>query len=137
MDLTQDIYDKIAVNDESRTVIGNPWFIMFYAPWCGHCKRLSPTWDEFAEKFNSKINIAKVDCTDNRGLCEAYDVTGFPTVIFLKGDKYYLFRQHRTIEEFEKFALQGGYETAEKQERIPKRLVGIALYMKQFKQFLD
>ncbi|KAG5315182.1 TXND5 protein, partial [Acromyrmex insinuator] len=57
-------------------------FVMFYAPWCGHCQRLSPTWEQLAEISNeedSNIRIAKVDCTTESILCSEQDVTGYPT----------------------------------------------------------
>jgi thiol-disulfide isomerase/thioredoxin len=43
-------FDEIVVSPEKRHTVGGPWFIKFYAPWCGHCKRLAPMWDDFAEK---------------------------------------------------------------------------------------
>eukprot|EP00961_Rhodomonas_salina_P134863 1814097-Rhodomonas_salina.1 len=46
------------------------WFVKFYAPWCGHCKRLVQPWEELAqqlkeERANGEAHavIAKVDVT--------------------------------------------------------------------------
>lgn len=74
----------------STTVDKNHHFIMFYAPWCGHCSRLKPTWEELATNLqsdsNRKVVVAQVDCTVETELCSTQDVTGYPTLkLFVKG----------------------------------------------------
>lgn len=63
--------------------------VEFYAPWCGHCKKLQPVYDELAEKLkttNPDIVIAKVDSTAND--VEGQDIQGFPTLkLYTKTDK--------------------------------------------------
>ena len=38
------------------------WLVEFYAPWCGHCKRLAPILDEIADEVEG-VRIGKVDAT--------------------------------------------------------------------------
>merc|ERR1719458_2406777 len=86
-------------------------FVKFFAPWCGHCKRLAPTWEELAAKHNkdvdSEVTIAKVDCTVATALCSAQDVTGYPTLKFFKNgaekDDGVKYRGQRDLASLEKF----------------------------------
>merc|ERR1712166_640670 len=74
MDLTE-------ANWDSATA-GKSVFIKFFAPWCGHCKALKPSWDKLMAEFKDSpaALVADVDCTVEESLCAKYKIEGFPTV---------------------------------------------------------
>ena len=75
------------------------WLVKFYAPWCGHCKRLAPVLDEVAKSFEEKeARFAKVDCTVDRGLCDEYFVKGFPVLKVLYDDHVWEYKGPRSKE---------------------------------------
>jgi len=98
-------------NNFKDLVGASPHFVMFFAPWCGHCKRLAPVWEELAAKHNkdvdSEVTIAKVDCTVATALCSTQDVTGYPTLKFFKNgaekDEGVKYRGNRDAASLEKF----------------------------------
>ena len=51
-------------NDILYLELGNftrPWFIMFYATWCPHCKRIITLWEQVAEKYQESINVGALE----------------------------------------------------------------------------
>ena len=75
---------------------------LFYAPWCGHCKRLHPTYESFAHSVKSSmpgIHVNHIDMhkhgdevkalrigEEEFGAPVSSAVKGFPTVLFFRKD---------------------------------------------------
>ena len=59
--------------------------VMFYAPWCGHCKKFKPELEKAAAILRKEnLIVAKVDATVEKNLATKYGVRGYPTVKFFK-----------------------------------------------------
>lgn len=71
-----DNFDEIVL-DESKDVL-----LEIYAPWCGHCQSLEPTYNKLAKHLRgvNSLVIAKMDGTTNEHPRAKSD--GFPTLLF-------------------------------------------------------
>ncbi|KAK7207443.1 thioredoxin-like protein [Myxozyma melibiosi] len=61
------------------------YFIKFYVPWCGHCQAMEPAWNELARQMQGKLNIAEVNCEDEKRLCKDARLRGYPSLMFFIG----------------------------------------------------
>jgi len=79
--------------------------IEFYAPWCGHCKKLTPIYDELGDKMAEEdVEIVKMDATAN-DVPPTFDVKGFPTLYWLpkNSKKPVTYNGGREVDEFVKY----------------------------------
>lgn len=82
MDVTEENFQALVL-DTPATVL-----VEFYAPWCGHCKKLAPTYEKLAVKYREDdgVVVAKVDATAH--MIPDLPIAGFPTIlIFPVGEK--------------------------------------------------
>ncbi|MCP4264795.1 MAG: hypothetical protein GY777_04345 [Candidatus Brocadiaceae bacterium] len=84
---TNDEPVKVVVGDSFEDmVLTEDKYVLLeaYAPWCGHCKKLTPIYKELAEKLSTETDlvVAKMDATENEH--NKMPVQGFPTLRLFK-----------------------------------------------------
>ena len=87
---------------------GNPReLVYFHMNGCGHCKRFTPIWDEFAGKYNGEIKLKKLERNEAGDMLDKYEIQGFPTVLLLdvQGNKKE-FQGDRSVQGLESFINQ-------------------------------
>eukprot|EP00927_Polykrikos_kofoidii_P035018 TRINITY_DN295_c0_g1_i1.p1 TRINITY_DN295_c0_g1~~TRINITY_DN295_c0_g1_i1.p1 ORF type:complete len:273 (-),score=45.51 TRINITY_DN295_c0_g1_i1:99-857(-) len=72
-----------------------PWFIKFYAPWCGHCQQMAPAYKKLAGLVDGVAHVAKVDITKEESITEEFEVGSFPTLLFIVNGLLYRYNGAR------------------------------------------
>mmetsp|Transcript_49207 Transcript_49207/g.107018 ORF Transcript_49207/g.107018 Transcript_49207/m.107018 type:complete len:240 (-) Transcript_49207:125-844(-) len=108
-----------------------PWLIKFYAPWCGHCKALAPTWEKLAEKLDGEAHMAKVDCTVQRRLASEWGITAYPELKLIAEGMAYTYSGPRSAAALEAY-VRGGWragtpELLPQDQPLPYRILTVAL----------
>lgn len=88
---------------ESAVAEGS-WLLEFYAPWCGHCKKLAAPFEAAAAAMSGSVNFGKIDCTANPKLKDHFLIKGYPTIKFLRGKVLRDYKGGRSKEDLVRFA---------------------------------
>jgi protein disulfide-isomerase A1 len=83
-----------------EAIASGDMLVEFYAPWCGHCKKLEPEYKKAAAALvDESAKLAKVDATIATGLAERFEIKGFPTLKYFKGGRAVDYNGGRTASE--------------------------------------
>ncbi len=79
--------------------------VLYYAPWCPHCKDIMPMWENLKNKHasDSKLEVKKVDCEAEPEEASKNDVKAFPTIILFKNGEKVQYEGERNEEAVENF----------------------------------
>jgi protein disulfide-isomerase A1 len=67
------------------------WLLEFFAPWCGHCKKLAPNYELAAHQVRSlelPFRFGAINCDVETDICRTYGVQGFPTMKYFRSGQY-------------------------------------------------
>lgn len=85
------------------------WFIEFFSPYCGHCKRFAPTFHDLAVdnrhlEDSSDFHIARVNCIAQGDLCVRQNIDGYPSLeLFQDGKWFESYEGGRSYEEVDAY----------------------------------
>ena len=65
-----------------------PVVVDFWAPWCGPCKMMAPSFEEAAAVLEPRVRLAKLNTENEQAIAAQYAIRSIPTlVIFENGQE--------------------------------------------------
>ncbi|XP_045534526.1 dnaJ homolog subfamily C member 10-like [Papilio machaon] len=80
---------QVAAEDIHPHMYKRPWLVYFHSPRCYHCFEKYPDFALAAIFMGKVVNFGKVNCLNERNLCQQEHITSYPTL------KMYLRNQHQ------------------------------------------
>ena len=78
-------------------------FVFFKMNGCGHCQKMEPEWKKFIDSKPS-ISTQTLEASSDKEKAKKYNVTGFPSLLMISGDKVIdTYNGERNSEGFKKF----------------------------------
>lgn len=109
-----------------------PWFVEFYAPWCGHCQSLAPEWERLPALLGDNVRVGKVDGTEEKRLATEFEIDGFPVLKLIASGKMYAYQGAREADAMAEWA--GGGYVNDNSERLPAEKTQLDKLQKKTKE---
>ena len=74
-------------NFDSTVKESNKLIIDCWAPWCGPCRMLAPTFEALAKDYKGKVTFGKLDTDESPKTAMSMGISSIPTLIFYKDGK--------------------------------------------------
>lgn len=97
---------------EGGKVYSGNWLIKYYAPSCGFCKMLAPTWKSLAtetQEDDLPLNVAMFNVREDRDISQKYNIGKLPGIKLLRDGQVYTFpdaRSGKTNDEYIEYGLE-------------------------------
>jgi thioredoxin 2 len=74
-------FDEIVVNSDIPVIVD------FWAPWCGPCKMMAPTFESVAKDYPLKVLFIKVNTENEQTIGARFGIRSIPTLMIFKNSK--------------------------------------------------